>query len=163
MTDTKPRITLRPMNVDDQAFAFRVFATTRGVQFQVSGIPEPEARQLLELQFQAQQAQYRSRFQDADFDVVLADGTPIGYLYVHRGDERHTLIDVALIPEQTGRGTGTHLVSALIRDAAAAGKPVTAHVEKRNRAWQLWQRLGFQAVGDDGVYLKIERRTKPIS
>lgn len=61
-----------------------------------------------------------------------------------------------LLPEQRNLGIGSGLVCRLIESAKAAGKPLFAHVLKANPAWQLWQRLGFVEVSNDGVYRHIE-------
>jgi len=156
MTDDRRQITLRPAVGEDEALLSRIFAANREAPFKATGLPEPEIARLLLMQREAQLSQYRSLFPDATVDVVLADGTPVGYLHVDRGEERYTLVDVAFLPATTGQGIGTHVVGAFLREARAAGKPVSAHVEKDNPAWRLWQRLGFRIVNDDGVYLEIE-------
>jgi ribosomal protein S18 acetylase RimI-like enzyme len=156
MTDASRRITLRPAGGEDEALLCRIFAANREGPFNAAGLPEPEIARLLLMQREAQLRQYRSLFPDATVDVILVDGTPVGYLHVDRGEERYTLVDVAFLPATTGQGIGTHVVGAFLREASAAGKSVSAHVEKDNPAWRLWQRLGFRVVDDDGVYLKIE-------
>ena len=89
---------------------------------------------------------------------MLVDDEPVGYLCVERGARRFALVDIALLPAHCGRGVGSEVVGAFLREATEAGKPVIAHVEKDSRAWQLWQRLGFDVTDDDGVHLAIERR-----
>jgi ribosomal protein S18 acetylase RimI-like enzyme len=44
----------------------------------------------------------------------------------------------------------------LLDEAAAAGKPVRIYVEHNNPAMRLYRRLGFQQVGDSGVYFLME-------
>ena len=158
MTDDGRQITLRPAGGEDGVLLLRIFAANREGPFKAAGLPGPEIARLLEMQREAQLRQYRSIFPDATVDVVLADGTPVGYLHVDRGKERFTLVDVAFLPATTGQGIGTHVVGAFLREARAAGKSVLAHVEKNNPAWRLWERLGFRIVNDDGVYLEIECR-----
>lgn len=155
----KNRISLRTAHADDQAFLFSVFAATRAGRFEAAALPQQQLQQILELQFRTQQSQYQTQFPNADLSLVLAEDKPIGYLYVDRSDDHFVLIDIALHPEQIGKGVGTHLVKTLIAEAFGEGKPVSAHVDKSNiQAWRLWQRLGFQVIGDDGVYLEIECR-----
>jgi GNAT superfamily N-acetyltransferase len=70
----------------------------------------------------------------------------------------------ALLPAQLyvepafqGRGIGTAVVSDLLARAGAAGMPVDLSVPSNNgRARALYGRLGFRAVGEDG--LKIHMR-----
>jgi GNAT superfamily N-acetyltransferase len=85
--------------------------------------------------------------------VVEREGVAIGRLYVAHWEREIRIMDIALLPENRGAGTGTQLVRALQDEARAAGKSLTIHVERFNRALQLYQRLGFQQVEDKGVYL----------
>ncbi len=69
------------------------------------------------------------------------------------------------MPEFRGRGIGTALVTELFAEADASGRSVSIHVESNNPARRLYERLGFQDVGEHGVYKLMEstrcRRTQP--
>jgi len=149
-------ITLRPTCADDEAFLYRLFCCAQSGQFASLDMPANQKDQLMQLQFQAKQQQYRSQFPDADFDLVLDDDEPIGNLCALRGPESYVLIDITLLPERRNSGIGTALVGALVSDALAAKQNLHAHVLKQNPAWRLWQRMGFRSLDDDGVYLTIE-------
>ncbi len=153
-----PELRLRPIAADDEAFVFGVFSAVRGAPLRQAGLPEAVLGPLLEQQYRAQQAQYRAQFPSADFDLVFAGDDAVGYLYAQRGPTHFVLIDVALMPAHRGCGLGARLVGDLIAAANAAGQRIDAHVAKDGRAWALWRRLGFEVVGDDGVYLAIVRR-----
>lgn len=149
-------IQLRSVRDQDLAFVFAVFSEVRSERFAALGLPRQQLEPLLELQFQAQQAQFRQQFPKAEFDLIEVGGEPVGYLYADRGSEAFTLVDIALLSGSRGAGLGGRIVRQLIDAAAAAGRPVRAHVEKTNRAQHLWQRLGFRVIGDDGVHLELE-------
>ncbi|MGH2397294.1 MAG: GNAT family N-acetyltransferase, partial [bacterium] len=68
------------------------------------------------------------------------------------------LMDLALLPAYRGRGIGSSLLDALLAEGQRAGKPVTIHVEKLNRALRLYERLGFRRIADRGVYWFLEWR-----
>jgi ribosomal protein S18 acetylase RimI-like enzyme len=61
------------------------------------------------------------------------------------------------MPEFRGRGIGTALVTQLFAEADASGRSVSIHVESNNPARRLYVRLGFQGVGEHGVYKLMER------
>jgi ribosomal protein S18 acetylase RimI-like enzyme len=65
------------------------------------------------------------------------------------------LVDISLLPAARGGGTGTHLICALLEEAAGAGRPVRLHVARGNPALRLYARLGFRVDGDDGMYLAM--------
>jgi len=66
-------------------------------------------------------------------------------------------VEIALLPQCRGKGTGTHLLTDVLAEAARAGLPVRIHVEVNNSARHLYQRLGFVRTGTTGVYDLTER------
>jgi GNAT superfamily N-acetyltransferase len=157
MSPAQPKLHLQPVRDGDEAFLFEVFAATRAPALSAAGLEGTALRQLLTLQFRAQQTQYRAAYPDAEWALVLLDGVPAGYRCVARRDEAIVLVDVALLPGHTGRGMGGRLLRGLLDEADAAGLPVLAHVDKTNPARRLYARLGFETVADDGVRLEIRR------
>ena len=111
------------------------------------------------MQFDAQHAHYQEHYPGAAFDVILVDGQPAGRLYVAREDDEIRIVDIALLPEYRNRGIGTRLLRGLQSEAAAAGKPLSIHVERFNPALRLYERLGFRQIEDQGVYLFMEWRS----
>jgi ribosomal protein S18 acetylase RimI-like enzyme len=89
--------------------------------------------------------------------VIVADGTPIGRLYVARWPGDIRIVDIALMPEHRGSGLGTRLLRELFAEADATRRKVSIHVEVFNPARRLYERLGFVQAGDRGVYLLMER------
>ena len=49
------------------------------------------------------------------------------------------------------------LLRELMAEADAAGKRLSVHVERQNRALALYERLGFRPAGEHGVHLRMER------
>jgi len=143
---------------DDKEFLRRVYATTR--EFEMSRTPwdEDAKRAFLSEQFELQYSHYNSTYPRAEHDIILFDDTPIGRWHVERNPDSILVIDVMILPEYRGRGFGESIVRALQDEAAAAGKPIVASVERWNPAWRLWQRIGFQIIGDDGVFYRVEWR-----
>lgn len=122
------------------------------------GLEDPQREMLLKLQFTARQRHFDIAYPNADHKIILCDDHPIGRILVFHMDHEIRLVDVALSPEHRGNGTGATLVRALCVEAQAAGKPVTLHVAKSNRAARLYQRLGFSVAGDIGTDYKMEWR-----
>lgn len=78
-----------------------------------------------------------------------------------RWPEEIRIVDIALLPGYRGRGIGSGLLAALMTEARSAGKPLTIHVERFNRALGLYERLGFAPVADKGVYLLLRWSPTP--
>src|SRR5262249_16090105 len=115
----------------------------------------------LRMQFFAQHKYYQEHFADAAFDIILLDGQPIGRLYVARREDHIHVIDISLLLEYRGVGIGTASLAHLISEASATEKRVRTNVERFNRAWSLYERLGFAPVADHGVYVLLERSPRP--
>jgi ribosomal protein S18 acetylase RimI-like enzyme len=133
-----------------------VYAGTRAEELAVVPWDKNQKDAFLRAQFDAQDRWYRENYTGASFDVVLVDGERAGRLYLNRGDSEIRIVDIALLPEHRGNGVGSALLRNLLAEADAAGKRVTIHVERQNRALGLYERLGFHQAGEQGVYLRME-------
>ena len=151
-------IHLRPIEDADLPFLRRVYASTRAEEVSQTGWPQAQQAEFLRTQFEAQHAHYQTHYADARFDVVLEGDTPLGRLYVHRGETDIRIVDIALLPEHRGRGIGSHLLREILDEAADHGRTVSIHVERFNPALHLYERLGFSHVADTGVYYLMEWR-----
>jgi ribosomal protein S18 acetylase RimI-like enzyme len=149
-------VTLRPSTPHDRAHLLEVYSSTRVEELDQVEWPPGAREAFLEMQFAAQDHEYRRLNPHGSFDVIEVDGEPAGRLYVGRWEDEIRIIDIALLPEHRGTGVGTRLVRELLAEGARSGKPVSIHVEKHNRALRLYERLGFATVADRGVYLLLE-------
>jgi len=151
-----PAIAFRPIEPDDMVFLCEVYASTRLDELAVTGWSTAQVDAFLRMQFDAQHQHYQTHYPDASFQVILQEGHPIGRLYVAHWEYEIRLIDIAMLPAYRRAGIGTAILKDLLAAAAAAGKPVRIHVEKFNPALRLYNRLGFAAIADKGVYLFME-------
>jgi thioredoxin reductase len=78
----------------------------------------------------------------------LFDNDRPGYGFV---DERTPELAIAVVPNARGKGVGTALLEALLRDARAAGYPtISLSVDRANAgAIELYGRHGFEQVAED--------------
>jgi ribosomal protein S18 acetylase RimI-like enzyme len=148
--------TLRPETDADTAFLIRLYTSTR--EEELAPVPWSSAQKhaFLASQFQAQRQHYRSCFSDSTFDVIEQHSAPAGRLYLQARQTQWHIIDIALLPEWRGRGTGTAILQALQSAGRAGGKGVGIMVEKFNPALRLYRRLGFTPIADHEIYLEME-------
>ena len=149
-------ISLRPITPADDSFLARVYASSRTEELALTGWPEELKADFCRRQFDAQSAYYASNYPGAAFQIIEHDGWPVGRLYVDRWEKEIRIVDITLLPEARGSGIGSKLLGDLQKEARTAGKSLTIHVERFNRALTLYQRLGFQQIEDKGVYLLME-------
>jgi ribosomal protein S18 acetylase RimI-like enzyme len=140
-------ITLRSAGLADEAFLYELYAGTRAEEMAAWGWGAAQQRAFLDLQFRGRQAHY-AEYPNPDHKIIVEDGRPVGRLFLSRPRDEIRLVDIALLPEVRGRGIGTALIQGLFEEALSARKVVRLHVEKFNRAQQLYLRLGFRIVGD---------------
>lgn len=143
---------LRPAIASDNAFLAALFASTREEEMARSGWPEEFKAAFCAQQFAAQTAHYRQHYADASFSVIEIESAPVGRFIVHRQPDRIQIVDISLMPSARGRGLGTRLIESLFIER----KTIGLCVERMNRARQLYDRLGFQQVADDGMFLRME-------
>lgn len=155
------RVSLRPVAPEDDEFLLGVYASTRDAELSQVVWPPGEREAFVRMQFDAQRREYAARFPDAEYDVILLDGRPVGRLWVGRTPEQIRLLDIALLPEAQGQGVGTLIVSSLIEEARASGKALRHMVFMLNpEAKRLYERLGFEPIEDFGAYLHMEWKDK---
>ena len=149
-------ISLRPITPEDTSFLARVYASTRWEELTPTGWSDEEKTIFCRRQFDAQSEYYAANYPEAAFQIIERDSEPIGRLYVARWEKEIRIVDISLLPEARGSGIGTKLLRELQDEARGAGKSLTIHVERFNRALGMYQRLGFKEIEDKGVYLLME-------
>lgn len=146
----------------DRDFLRAVYASTRMAEFVQAGWSAEEVDTLLAGQFRMQDAYYRRHYPQGHFDVVLRDATALGRLYHDWSGREARVIDIALLPQYRGAGIGSRLMRALVAEAARRGMPMSLFVERGNPVRSLYRRLGFAAVGENGVYEQMWREAEPF-
>lgn len=149
-------IHLRPISEEDDAFLFRVYASTRTEELKQLDWNEQARHAFLASQFNAQHRYYHEQFPGAEFQLILREDEPIGRLYVDRSNDEIRIVDIALLPEFQRQGIGSALLQTLLAEARHRHLPVRIHVEKFNPAMGLYERLGFRPLEDQDVYLLME-------
>src|ERR1700704_4763188 len=123
-------ISLRPITPEDVSFLAGVYASTRAEELAVTGWSEEEKAVFCRRQFDAQSAHYRENYPGASLQIIERDGISIGRLYVAHWEREIRIMDIALLPEYRGSGTGTQLLRELQEEARLSGKSLTIHVER---------------------------------
>jgi ribosomal protein S18 acetylase RimI-like enzyme len=149
-------IGLRPAGPGDAEVLYRIYASTREEELAVVPWDAAAKEAFLRMQFTAQDTDYHANYPRASYDLIVGGGEVLGRLYLDRGETAWLVIDIALLPEHRGRDIGTRLLAEVLAEAGAADKPVRIYVERFNPAQNLYRRLGFRPVADQGVYLLLE-------
>jgi ribosomal protein S18 acetylase RimI-like enzyme len=151
-----PVVSLRAIVPGDEELLFRIFASTREGEWSVLNWSAAAKDAFLRQQCAAQHRHYQEAFAGGQFSVLVAAGEAIGRLYIWREAAEMRIIDLALLPAWRGRSIGSRLLRGLLEEAAANRQRVVIHVEANNPARRLYDRLGFRAVTNNGVYWRME-------
>lgn len=151
-------VRLRPMVEADLPFLEKVYGSTREAELAQTDWSDAQKAQFIAFQFSAQHQHYTTHYHGAQYFVIERDQAAVGRLYLHWREDELRIVDIALLPEARGAGIGNALLDALMTRAASQGKGVSIHVEQMNPAMRLYQRLGFQRIGEHGIYHLMEWR-----
>jgi ribosomal protein S18 acetylase RimI-like enzyme len=156
--DLSEAVALRPVNDEDGAFLFKVYASARAAEMAATGWLEVQQKVFLNLQFKLQKASYADQFPEADHDIILLEGEPVGRMMVDRSrDDELRGVDIAILPEFRNARVGTFLIRGLLSEATATGRPFRIQVEKLNeKAIKLYERLNFRKTGETDTHVTME-------
>ncbi|WP_017328067.1 N-acetyltransferase [Synechococcus sp. PCC 7336] len=141
---------------DDEPFLARVYASTRAEEMAMVDWNDEQKADFLQMQFHAQHSHYQEHYADAEFLIICAGDRPIGRLYIARWEDEFRIIDIALLSAERNRGVGSAILTTILSQARQEGLAVRIHVEQFNPAMRLYRRLGFDRIGDAGVYYLME-------
>ncbi|MGH3149791.1 MAG: GNAT family N-acetyltransferase [Streptosporangiaceae bacterium] len=152
---------LRPAGPADAELLYRIYVSTREEELAAVPWDAPAKEAFLRMQFAAQDTHYHANHPQASYDLIVDGEQVLGRLYLDRGETAWNVIDIALLPEHRGKGIGSRLLTQVLSEAAATGKPVQMYVERFNPARRLYDRLGFYQIADKDVYLLLEWKPAP--
>ena len=144
-------------------FRFQVYASTRQEEVAAWGWEVTQQEAFLRMQFEMQQKSYQLQYPDANYQIIIADQEPIGHMLLAQRDDKIILADLALLPSSRGRGIGSTLIRQLQMQAEQLAKTIRLHVMITNEARHLYERLGFQAIGENGLHLEMEWKSERLS
>jgi ribosomal protein S18 acetylase RimI-like enzyme len=154
MSTSLAAVTRRGAQLDDEAFTFDLFISTRD---ELAVLAADVRKPLLDMQYRAQRQQYAADYPDADYQILVAEGEPVGELIIDRNSGGVRIIDVTVDRAHRGRGIASAVLTDVIDAADRAGQPVSLSVWSANvGARRLYQRLGFVAAGDGYGYLEMQ-------
>jgi ribosomal protein S18 acetylase RimI-like enzyme len=133
----------------DEPLLFALYATTRADEMVLVPWSDEQKHAFVYSQFQAQHNHYLSEYPNGKFQTINLDNQKIGRLYVCESENAIHIIDLTLLPEFRGQGIGTQILTDILQTAE---KPVQIYLESFNQSINLFTRLGFQIISDEGIY-----------
>src|SRR5688572_13649856 len=153
-------ILLRDVTAEDESFLREVYACTRAFELSLVPWSDEQREAFLKFQFDAQDSHYRTQYPEASFQVILKDAEPVGRLYLVRGSAEIKILDITVLPQYRNAGIGTMLLRELLAEAEQTARTVVIWVEHFNPSQNLFKRLNFAKIDEDGYNHLLEWRSR---
>lgn len=150
-------ILLKKAEPKDEAFLESVYRSTREEELKLTGWSDIQKDAFIHMQFKAQYAEYKTRFTDALVQIIVFKKKNAGRFYTWEGEKEIRLLDITILPQFRGKGIGTYLLKELVKKGDTYKKKISLHVESHNPALQLYVRLGFIHISNNGRHYYMER------
>ena len=157
MSQPASSVSLRRSCAEDELFMKELYFAWRRPEFALLGLPEPQLRDLLQMQYRGQITSYSAAFPASGYEIILVDGERVGRIWIAREAQEIRIVDVLVDARRRSQGIGTVLVQRLQEEARQAGLPIRARVDRANPgSLQFHQRNGFGIVGEGELDLLLE-------
>jgi ribosomal protein S18 acetylase RimI-like enzyme len=154
---TLSQIVCRPVTAEDEPFLRHLIIATLAEELAAWAWPEAIRDQLLEMQYRIRRQGIDANYPGSDRSVIFTEGQPVGWIVVTWSAKDVHIVEIAVLPEQRGKGIGTRVLGDVITEAVHRGIPARLQVNVTNRAIGLYGRLGFVRTGGDEVQHFLER------
>jgi ribosomal protein S18 acetylase RimI-like enzyme len=142
----------------DEPFIRRLMIEVLTDQLAASSWPDAVRDPLLDAQFQVRLQGFRQSTGHRPGVIVLMQGEPVGWYVAADFDDEIHLVNLAVLKEHRGHGTGSAVLGKLAAASDRSGKCLRLSVAENNqRAAELYARFGFRRTGGDGVHYFMER------
>lgn len=151
-------VELRPETDGDRDLLIQLYAASRADELALVGWDEAQEKAFLAMQFGVRDRAYADRHPGSARSVIEVAGRPVGRLWIDDQPDEICIVDIALLPDARNKGVGSRILGDIIRDASARGLPVALHVANGSPARRLYERLGFEEMYEDAMYVQLVRR-----
>jgi ribosomal protein S18 acetylase RimI-like enzyme len=141
------KIELRRATPDDFGMAMNLYLVTM----------KPLTAALMTWDETKQSTSFAKQWNVRDAQVIVFEGRDVGWLQIAEMPSELFLQQLFISPAYQRRGIGTRVLQSLVEHWRTVGKPVALTVLKNNPARNLYERLGFNVVGEIGVKFQMRR------
>jgi GNAT superfamily N-acetyltransferase len=142
------RISFRPAEDRDYAFALDLYLTTMG----------PLTAELMTWDEDKQTASFGRQWQVEQARIIQCDGRDVGWMQAQDAASEIILQQFFIVPDHQRKGIGSEALTQLLAEWDPGGKPVMLTVLRNNPARRLYERFGFAVTDEIGVKLRMKLR-----
>ncbi len=103
---------------------------------------------------------FESDWSTPGFEVITYEGVACGYTCVEDREQDIHVRELALLPRFQGKGIGTSILQGAMERAAERNVPIRLGVLRKNRALQMYRKLGFEETSDTETHVTLEWRPR---
>ena len=111
----------------------------------------------LHLDRAAQAASFHQQWDLTQVRIIALDGSDVGWLQTVSQNEELFVAQIFVDRPFQRRGIGTEVMKRLIGEAARVNQTMRLNVVRINPAARLYERLGFQIIGEDDRKFYMKR------
>jgi ribosomal protein S18 acetylase RimI-like enzyme len=146
----------RPKESTDEEFLLQLYASPRAQELSLMPWSAEEKDVFVRMQYGAQTYHYAHVYPELNDQIILCEGISAGRLLTARLHDEIRIVDSSLLPEYHNKGISTSLLTEVLKEAGQEGKRVRLYGSAGNPAKQLYERLGFREIQNDGVHIRME-------
>jgi ribosomal protein S18 acetylase RimI-like enzyme len=102
-----------------------------------------------------QERHFEDKWRIGKWQVIALCTQAIGALWITEAPEFIKLHEIQILPEFQNKGIGTRLISEVLVKSTEEHKPVRLEVLKKNRAKELYLRLGFIVESETEAHFRM--------
>ncbi len=157
--------TFRRIEERDSEFVRSLFHITLRSQmpFEQTGLSDDQIDALLDHQLEAQTLHYSSNYPQAEISIVEHPDGPVARLIIIEFDNEVRLGDLMVLPEHQNNGLCSYIMDQYVALGLATGRMIRLHVEKVNRAINLYKRKHFVIIEDLSSHWLMEYQPEKAS
>jgi len=150
-------ITLQLAQSDHKEFLFKIFKESRPDLMSINEILENKKTKIIHHQFLIEQQQLQELYPNAEFNVIMFKGEPIGRFYINCGKTSDHIIEIGILGKYRRMGIGTRIMQSVIENAIKKEKGVNLQVAWFNySAFSFYKKLGFQLIKENGAFYEMQ-------
>lgn len=148
---------LTPICSSDEPFLVELYSSTRAEEMNLVPWNGEQKQAFLQMQFEAQSRYYRERYPNASFNLIKFDDRSVGRLYLAELADEIRIIDLTFLPAHFNLQVFEALIKEILQKGAQVGKPVRIYLENYSPQTEIFVRLGFQKIDEQGIYFLWQR------
>lgn len=91
-------------------------------------------------------------------EIILYDSEPIGTIYVFENEDYIEIERFIILTEYQNKGIGSFILKGIMDEADRSGRVIKLKYLRINPVATLYSRMGFEVVGNDDLFVSVERK-----